>query len=715
LPLVALWLALASVLAAIVGRVTDWFVMTDELLYERLAISVARTGSPLPRVHGELVPSVNQLYPLLIAPLYRHGLVPTSLHEAHILNAFVMSSACIPAFLLARRVGGRRAPAFLAALLSVCLPWIVLSSFLLTEVVAYPAFLWALLAMDAATARPRLRNDLLALAGLALAAMARAQLLVLAVVFPVALILHALLATPRPWRRARLRAAARALVARHRLLSGVYLALALLALVLAIAGRLRSALGTYAATTHGNLLPGQIGTAFVEHLASLALALGILPFLVGVAWLLAGLVRPASDEARAFAAVGSLTLIGVCFEVSSFDLRFGGGLVRDRYLFYLAPLVLVALAGSLADRRWPRWSLILPTALLALGFARMPLPHFDKLNVDAPIAVLNDRLRDLAGSQHAAQILLALATPALAILFLQASALVRRRLLTALLAAIVAAALGLGTASAFTRLLSKDGTSGRPLTLDQGVVFDWVDRELGRGASVSILPYPMLYGDYWASVAYWWDMEFWNVSVRQTLLVGDRFYWTPDTFPKPSLRLDPTSGRLSISPSDYLAESAFESRFGIAGQRVALERNVVLIHAERPWRAEWMSFGLTADGWTRPGRPARIRIFPDPHQHGPVTRYLTVSIRAPLTVAKRAFSVSSNLDRWQGSARGDDAVDGRLRVCVPAHKPTDVRIEATGSTPIYGDPQSSVSIGVQRRAGVLVAGVSLADEVTPGC
>src|SRR5438093_8283712 len=95
--LLALWLAAACGLQLLTTRVADWFVMTDELLYERLAISVARGHSPLPRVHATLVPNVNQLYPLLIAPVFGEQLVPQSLHAAHLLNAFVISSACIPA------------------------------------------------------------------------------------------------------------------------------------------------------------------------------------------------------------------------------------------------------------------------------------------------------------------------------------------------------------------------------------------------------------------------------------------------------------------------------------------------------------------------------------------------------------------------------------------------------------------------------------------
>src|SRR5262245_27775545 len=72
LPLIALWIGLAIGLKAITTRVVDWFVMTDELLYERLAISVSQLHSPLPHVHGELIPNASQLYPLLIARAFAH-------------------------------------------------------------------------------------------------------------------------------------------------------------------------------------------------------------------------------------------------------------------------------------------------------------------------------------------------------------------------------------------------------------------------------------------------------------------------------------------------------------------------------------------------------------------------------------------------------------------------------------------------------------------
>jgi hypothetical protein len=104
----SLWVVSAFVLSELTVRVRDWFDMTDEMRYERLAISIAQTHSLVPRVHGVDIRSFSQLYPLLIAPLFRHGLAPENVHAAHVLNAWIMSSACIPAFLLARRVTGRR-------------------------------------------------------------------------------------------------------------------------------------------------------------------------------------------------------------------------------------------------------------------------------------------------------------------------------------------------------------------------------------------------------------------------------------------------------------------------------------------------------------------------------------------------------------------------------------------------------------------------------
>ena len=94
--LLALWLAAGAAVQALTTRAADWFVMTDELLYERLALSISRRHSPLPRVHDVLIPNVDQLYPLLVSPVFGAGPVWQSVRNAHFLNAFLITSACLP-------------------------------------------------------------------------------------------------------------------------------------------------------------------------------------------------------------------------------------------------------------------------------------------------------------------------------------------------------------------------------------------------------------------------------------------------------------------------------------------------------------------------------------------------------------------------------------------------------------------------------------------
>ena len=82
----------------------------------------------------------------------------------------------------------------------------------------------------------------------------------------------------------------------------------------------------------------------------------------------------------------------MALEVTVFDERFGAGSVRDRYLFYVAPLVLLGFLCALVDGRWPRWSLVLPTLLVVLGFALDHLPVYGVFHADSPVAVLHDWL-----------------------------------------------------------------------------------------------------------------------------------------------------------------------------------------------------------------------------------------------------------------------------------------------------------------------------------
>jgi hypothetical protein len=692
-------------------------VMTDELLYERLAISIGRTGSPLPRVHGALISNINQLYPLLLAPIFSHGLVPSALRDAHALNAFVMSSAAIPAFLLTWRLTRNRWLSYLVAALTIFVPWIVLSSLLLTEVVAYPAFLWAVLALQYVLESRGHRADLLALVGIAVAVLARTQFAVFLVVLPIALYMHQLVFAqpPAASRRARIRRSAVSAVREHSLLAAFYLTVIVLAIALAAAGRLTSVLGTYSSAARGNVVPSGIGQALLDHVGVIALGSGLLPFLLGVAWLLATLVRPSSRDRHAFASVAVIATIALVFEVTSFDVRFGGATVHDRYLFYVVPLFLIAFAAAVSERAWPRWSLVITAGLLVASFIHVPLPQFQKLNVDTPVAAIDDGLIRFAGSAHAARLLLAVGTVVIAVLLLQATVLLKRRHVAALLIALTAAALPSETGYAFAKLFATNGTSGRPITIAQSSFFAWIDKAVGRNANVTMIPYPLLLEDYGSNVGYWWDVEFWNASVDRDGIYAGAYSWTPTTFPKKPLSFDPTTGLANTSPSEYVVQAVADARFHIAAASTVLNyRGAWLVRAAEPWRADWITSGLFEDGWTRPGVVAKIKVFAKPGQTTPLRRYVTLAVHAPEQTQNAAIDVSSNVDHWHQSALDVDTTH-LIAVCVPPHGFGEIAITSPAHTVIYGDPTTVDSYGKAARvAGVLLTQIALADE-TGGC
>ncbi len=389
-PLLGVWLLLATVLSLVTERVADWNDMTDELVWERLSISVGQTHSILPRLHGELIRSLSQLYPLLVSPFFWLGEVPSDLRDAHIFNAWLMSSAAIPAFLLARRVTGRRWPAYLLALVAVCTPWLIYSTAVLTEVAAYPAFLWVAFAMHRTIANPSKRNDVLALVTLAAAFFARTQFSLLLIVLPLALPLYHLTVQAGPVVE-RLRRALRGSIADHAVLASAYTALAGAAGGYILTGHQLTQLSVYGKESRPAVLTAATVGAMTGHAADLAFGLGLLPFLVGVAWLMANTLRPSATPAlHAFACIGATTIVVLLTIVSAWDLTIGN-FVLDRYLFYLTPILVLGFVCALRDPRRPRWSLLAPAAFISYGFATHLQQSFlwsssQPLSFDSPIA-----------------------------------------------------------------------------------------------------------------------------------------------------------------------------------------------------------------------------------------------------------------------------------------------------------------------------------------
>jgi hypothetical protein len=541
-------------------------------------------------------------------------------------------------------------------------------------------------------ARPSAAGDVLALAGLLLALLSRTQLIVLFAAPPLAVVLH----------ERNLRVAAR----RHPVLAAATGVAVVAVAVVVAAGHGPGLLGNYRDTASGSWLSAEMLRAATQHAANLALGLGLLPAIVGAAWLSA---RALKREPMPLVSV--IAIVVVLVEVTSFDVRFGYGLTHDRYLFYLAPLLLIGFLGALEDARLPRWSLAVPLAIVLAGLASAKLPVFDKLNVETPVSTLDDYLVQAGhGVSGARATLIACALLLLAVLALSRAVLPRTAVLVVFAAATALFLTG-ETAYAFKRLFAVNGTAGRPITVTQGAIFDWLDHLIGPNQEVTMIPYAQIPGDYWATTAFWWDLEFWNRSITRAAYPGNRFAEQQATFPKLHLTFDPRTGRANTSPTRYVAESDRETRFRVSGATMTVQRDMRLIDASRPWRLDWMTFGLDDDGFTDPGRLAAIRIFPAPDQQGPLLRYVTVQIQAHTAPQGAVLSSEAGSDRVELGA--DENTMAQIQVCVPARGHATVFVHPIGVARVYGDLGARAGIDESRVRGVQIVRISVAEETSP--
>jgi hypothetical protein len=655
-------------------RATSWAVMTDELQVAKLATSIAERLSPVPYVHGRYYAALSQLYPLLIAPFYGTMAAPTAETAAHALNALLLTSAAWPAYLLARSVTSSRTAGYVAAVLTVFTPWLVLASTLLTENAAYPAFVWSLFLCQRALASASAGRDAAALAGLLLAFFARTQLLLLALVLPIALVLHEVgfaLAN-----RSGARAGFRRAVREHPLLVAFYGFGAACAGGLALHGSLENAVGNYSVPFSGDLLPNGVWRSAAAHLDQVVVGAGILPFVLGMSWALAAIARPERKEGHAFAALFVVLVPLLTIEVASFDLRFTPHrFVQDRYLVYLVPVFGVACAAWLTQRTKATLRLVTLVAAGGVAASFLGFASFGRRSIifwASPAGAFRPELAAAADALRLSPTLfLRLATGALVVAV--AVALVRAPNAATLGATVAVAAFGAFEAGYVLQRYA-DPTMTRP---PAGAARGWIDAKVPDDRSVALVPSPH------DSPVSWWEAEFWNRSVDRVLRVGAGPTFTP--FPADGVSVDFAAGTLrGPQPSDFLVVSPQETRFRVLeAEHVANGPPLQLVRVRRPYRLAWATRGVTPDGWTRPGEPATLRVY---SHHRPTRRRVVVTLAASRLAPKpvdfvlraRTSVVRGGVD--PGGARPPVA----LTVCVPAGGHADLTLRTRGRTRLPG-------------------------------
>ena len=496
------------------------WIVPDEAIYAQRALTFWHHG-PWPLLHGPGA-GYSVLYPVLAGiPLTAAGAVHGYVWLKP-LQALVVSLAAVPVWWYGRRVAPP-ACAFVAAVLTLASPLLLYDGFVMTEVLFYPLAAATLLGLAHALAAPSRRAIAAAVVLVAAAVLTRTQAVAFVPVAAVAVALDAALA--RDARRLR----------------RAWPLWVLLAAGVALVAAVPRAVGAYSVTIGGGYPAGRALGLVYDHLAYVALACGLAPF-IAFALLVAdgarGRVRDA--HVRALAAVTASATAIVVVQVGVFSARYSPHLL-GRDLAALPPLLFVCFAAWAARPR--RLAPVAVASLAVLGL--VVLAPWDRL-------VQPDVFADTFGAIVFAHVHLA----ASSLVAVFAGAVVVAVVVSVRRAPLAPAALVLVALLAASVFAARDVAAAANARLAHrvGPVPDWIDRA-ARGDVVYV------YGgeQAWSEP---YQESFWNRRLTRVLSL-----W-PASVPGPIAQTDvtlPPSGRLPGKERWAVAPD----RIRLAGARVA--------------------------------------------------------------------------------------------------------------------------------------------------
>ena len=375
-------MVLAALYSHYALRVATW--QNDEELYTRLARHIASAFPAALWQGGIWTRGLQRLDPLLLAAPFAFLRGPGAFEVGHVLECIVFCSTAVPVFLLARRSGLPRAYSYMATLLSVVVPWAIVSTSFLSESVAYPAFAWVLYAVWLATCEPSTRHEVAALGALAIAPFARTALLALAPMLPLSVLFQTLRCELEgvPW-RTRLTELPRRLWAAHRIVTALTLAVVALYLL----SRLGVVLGN-----ESTRLTGSYGVPHLEGVSGLSsryryffsravAGTGFVASAFAIGWVLQALVSARDARVHGLAVV--LVASVLCLMLTLLEAG-----PDERYVMYAAIPVALGFMWALRQRvGWPvligERAVVLLTASVCLAPTRehLRLLHLSRSHV----------------------------------------------------------------------------------------------------------------------------------------------------------------------------------------------------------------------------------------------------------------------------------------------------------------------------------------------
>lgn len=536
--------------------------------------------------------------------------------------ALLYASAAVPAFLLARDLGLRRGWSLAAALLAVLTPFAVFATSFLNTAAAYATVLLAVWGSWRAVVRPSPRNDLLAVALIALAGMARVGNIVVGVALPVGVFAH-LLRDRLPGEGLQWRTLPSRLWRDH----AVLVALGVVVVAgLVVAGPTKVG-GAY--VLHFDTVPGRLRERFGIAASQLGVASGYLPVVVAGAWVLRQVLRPSTLRTGTFAWMSLAAFAALVFASTLAG-------PEERYIAPIFPLVAVVFVTAVARRELA----VVGIALMALIVGRA-ISHYNPITDIGPYTYFAS-----PAGQFFSRVVLGKASLAIpwedfhvlrtvlwagAIAMGAALVLMHKapRLVGVLL---IISAGAYGATSGVYAMRKFSAQVGIPgLRWEQQT---WIDRAT-HGEHVAILDYDPLISNAFRPL--WNEAYVWNRSVIGTAYLDQLSYGCcPPEDEHWELHPDVDTGRVRLASygaygqgialprlllwTPHFSTYGFETK--VVAQSDYLPATVQLLRRTGPLRLSWSVAGTSPDGYVL-GSGARIRVF------RPRADCMSVGLRAP--------------------------------------------------------------------------------------
>jgi hypothetical protein len=352
-----------------------------------------------------------------------------------------------------------------------------------------------------------------------------------------------------------------------------------------------------------------VGTHYWHHmftyglwaLGAFAIGTGVLPMLFALAWAFGRPIETREDRALLALVIalmiwfGLYTAVKASYLATTFSTR-----VEERNLIYLSPIVFVAAARWLTERRVRPIPLAIAAGSVGWLLWSTPYHAYEHLYSDAFGLSILQWLNQTWFWTNSDLKLLLFGILAAGIVFAFAARSRASR-------AIAVATLCLGVAVVAWNLTGEISAANQAVSPAKGqrsrlpTPPDWIDRVTGRSRTMFI-------GKALSGSEAFWTLEFWNQSIQDV--------WSVDaSAPPPGPTVTPdftgTDGAVSPQlPDDWVVA---QPEIVIAGRVAEQAGGLALYRVPHPIRIVSLVSGITPDGWMVEGAPSLfVRFAPRP-------------------------------------------------------------------------------------------------------